>query len=276
MGAIARFDNADIEFHHSIDERPDTTDFRMHTHSKYELYYFVSGNATYHVEGNEYQLKPGCILVIRGAESHYISVSDSTPYERIAIHFSPELIRSVDPDGALLQAFNDRELGQRNLYLQSVFEGDLYLRLTERLMNIGENDGYPQIIAVLFSLLGEIRTAFLNRSSALSDADSDTRAHKIITYINRNLRRELSLDKICENFYISKAQLCRIFKRSTGSTAWSYITVKRLTLARELLRSGVSPSSVCFECGFSDYSVFYRSYVSHFGHSPKCDVSSRE
>jgi len=47
-----------------------------------------------------------------------------------------------------------------------------------------------------------------------------------------------------------------------------YITAKRLALAQREICSGGKPTEVCLECGFADYSAFYRAYVAHFGKKP--------
>ena len=72
-------------------------------------------------------------------------------------------------------------------------------------------------------------------------------------------------------FFISKSQLCRLFKKATGSTLWQYITIKRLTKARLMLREGEKPTKVCFACGFNDYSTFYRAYIKYYGHGPNLE-----
>ncbi len=64
---------------------------------------------------------------------------------------------------------------------------------------------------------------------------------------------------------ISKPQLCRIFKKATGTNMGQYITVKRLVTARKLLHDGAKPTTVYSECGFGNYSTFYRAYVKNFG-----------
>jgi AraC-like DNA-binding protein len=87
--------------------------------------------------------------------------------------------------------------------------------------------------------------------------------------VNEHLYEELSLDTICKKFYISKPQLCRIFKRATGSTVWEYVTTKRLIAAQRLIRSGIPVAEAARKCGFGDYTSFYRAYRKQFGEKPK-------
>jgi hypothetical protein len=101
-----------IDINHSIDASPDPKQFRMHTHRRYELYFFVSGTASFYVEGRNYPLKRGDIMVINSTESHCIAVAENTPYERYVIHFERDAITGIDPSGELLSVFEKRGLGE--------------------------------------------------------------------------------------------------------------------------------------------------------------------
>ena len=63
---------------HSIDEDPKDKDFYMHVHDTYEIYCFVSGKASYMVEGRIYDLRPGSLLLMRSAETFAVSRTPST------------------------------------------------------------------------------------------------------------------------------------------------------------------------------------------------------
>ena len=139
--------------------------------------------------------------------------------------------------------------------------------LIERLKEKSNNTRL-HIISCLLPLLYELYSDFPFKKTEYSKSQ-DTRIVQIISYINDNLYKELSLDSLCKKFYISKSQLCRSFKKATASTVWEYITVKRLVFARELIESGLNPTQVYRQCGFSDYSAFYRAYKNHFKVSPK-------
>ena len=94
----------------------------------------------------------------------------------------------------------------------------------------------------------------------------------IVKYINNHLSEELSLDIICDRFFISKSHINRKFKKVIGSTVWEYINIKRLLLAKELLHNGISPTNVYLKCGFKDYCTFFRAYKAKFGVSPKSSM----
>ena len=95
-------------------------------------------------------------------------------------------------------------------------------------------------------------------------------------YINRHLTEELSLSMLAERFNISKSYLNELFRKSAGTTVWNYIVVKRLFTARERIMAGETPTSVFADCGFQDYTTFYRAYKQHFGISPREDSPGKK
>ncbi len=259
----------DIFFHHSYDREPQPDKFRMHTHEQCELYCFLAGKGSFYVEGTRYLLEPGDVLFMNSAESHYIDIEPGEGYERCALQFRKDYIRRIDPDGKLLAPFEDRPFGKNNLLRRANFPDDSFAAVLERML-IGGDDRELRVTSNVFPLLCELRRAF-GCSKDPADTPNETRMQRIIAYINLHLTEALSLDALCDEFFISKAQLCRLFKQATGSTVWQYITIKRLVMAQQLMRSGVVPTLACTRCGYNDYSVFYRIYQKHFGHSPRLD-----
>jgi len=240
--------------------------FFLHTHTTMEIFCFLSGKAKYHVEGSEYELHSGDLLLMRPAEAHYVETDPSQDYERACINFEPDLLAALDPDATLLQAFLQRESGTRNIYHAHAFRDNAHLTLLQHLL-------YAQdrliVLADLILLLKLIDRQF--QSGA--DVPPQSTAHRIMHYISHNLNADLSLQALCDRFYISRAQLCRLFRRATGTTVGKYIAAKRLITARQRILGGQKPNDVFLDCGYRDYSTFYRAYFRYFGHSPKADAS---
>ena len=113
------------------------------------------------------------------------------------------------------------------------------------------------------------RAARRNRLEFLDKEKNGSKVSAILQYINENLSGDLRIDQIAETFYISKYHMMRLFKQETGHTLGNYISKKRLLLAKELILSGLSPDQACFQCGYRDYSTFFRAYRKLFGHSPQ-------
>lgn len=270
MPAIYEYSIGDIRYHHSLDSSPDPAAFPMHAHEGNEIYYFISGNGSYVVEGAQYPLYPGMIMIMRAGETHKLQITPDMPYERISMHFPSGIIEEVGGK-RLLQPFEARELGERNMYsserVDAAFIRDCF-HLIERCAISGTE--HINVLCGLLPVLCELNRAFCDNSTLSGKASSHT-AQSIITYINNHITDQLSLDSLSEQFYLSKTQLARIFRKATGSPVWDYIMVKRLLLARQLIRAGESSAEACRKCGFGDYSCFFRAYKKRYGISPSED-----
>ena len=255
-----------IKLSMSADIRPDRSRFQMHTHQNIEVYCFLKGRGVFHIEGSEYPLESGDVLIMQPAESHYIDIDCSLPYERIVLNFSPDYLTVLDPVGYLLLPFTQRPGGKLNIYKSSEFPGGS-LSLWQAMMSpIG--DPHVNLLSGLLPLLNQICLLWQQRRE---DPQPDTPAYRIIRHVNAHLEEPLSLDELSTRFYLSKSQLCRLFKKATGTTIWHYITVKRLAKAQELIAGGAHPTHIYTRCGFNDYSTFYRAYVQYFGCCPRDD-----
>lgn len=252
-----------ISAHLTYTKHPEKKNFYMHTHEHCELYCFLSGKGIYKIEGNDYPLESGDILIMRPTEAHYISIDENYPYKRFVVNFSLDIFDAFDDEGLLRLPFTKRQSGKNNLYRAYDFKTEDYKVYLKNMIEHFDSKLY--LTSNLFPLLNEISVAF---SSKTAEKTNDTLDSKIVKYINQKICYDISLDEICKNFYISKPQLCRIFKNATGSTVWNYISVKRLALAKNLISNGMHPTKVYFECGFKDYSSFYRAYIKKYGTSP--------
>ena len=90
----------------------------------------------------------------------------------------------------------------------------------------------------------------------------------IIRYIDANYYRDISLEQLCNLFYISKSHLCRAFRESTGMTIYQYIQKRRLIRVRDLNRAGISMNVALARSGFHNYTAYYRAYKKEYGKSP--------
>lgn len=264
-----------IIFHHSYDAHPlelKYNDNSPSAHDRYEIYYLISGRASYLVEGNVYRLVPGSIMIMRSGEFHKVIIEEDSPYERMSLQFDGDLVSLVDKERRLLAPFNDRELGQGNLFTPNDIRiGHIYECLKS--IDSSPDDDEMRRIAItanLLAILYEIRFAFEERQKSYQSPKAvKSLSGEIIAFINANLSCELSLDMLSERFFISKNHLNRIFKASTGITVWEYVKLKRLIMARNSILTGSTAIVACQNSGFNDYSAFYRAYKEHFGCSPK-------
>ncbi|QGH34462.1 helix-turn-helix domain-containing protein [Gracilibacillus salitolerans] len=261
-------------FHKNCDIPPHPTKYGMHAHEIYEFYYLLSGNGTFTVEGNKYLLNPNSIMLMRSNEAHYLQMNKDLPYERIVLHFFPQILDQIDPDRILLTPFDNRSLGVNNFYPSGSFSNQLVRSCLNNILEVKDND-YKKRVAIitnLLTILNELNKSFHNYHPQLLFTAQNSQMTEVISYINEHLFENISIESICKQFYISKSQLNTLFKKATNTTVWKYIITKRLISARHLLYDGVPAVEACMQCGFKDYSTFYRRYRDFFGTSPQDDI----
>lgn len=126
----------------------------------------------------------------------------------------------------------------------------------------------PDLVQIYLSvLLTELMLAYPNISQP-SHHRSD-QLFAVIAYINSHLSETMSVESLCQRFFISRSQLNRLFRKMTGASVWDYVVAKRLMYAKMLLEAGETPAVACQKCGFNDYSPFYRAYKARYGVSPR-------
>ncbi len=272
-----RYRSDDIYAHHVLSEHPREESFPIHTHDMVEIYYFISGSCKYLVEGNEWLLKPGDIMLMRPSETHKLCVIDDLPYERITINLSARFLQELDPSGLLAKPFFERKLGRMNQYSGEHFGSDLYQTCLSGLDGETPIGVELELRSRILLLLCEIYKAYTARIAVGEEEEikHNRTATQMISYINRNLAEPLSLDVLSRQFFLSKSQLSRLFRQATGTTVWEYITTKRLLAARARIRAGENAGTVAAAVGFREYSTFYRMYKARFGVSPKADAESK-
>ncbi len=262
-----------IDYSHKLDEHPDPDESFMHAHDGYEVLCFVSGSGSYLVESTTYPLHPGCVLLMRPGEVHKLEIDPNTPYERVIIQFDDRTIAANSYlHETLLDPFNDRPLGTGNQFTPEEYDSRFVMQYCRRIEHVGaEIDGSVYVRTALPAILAEFHYSFHHRRRQAEDSNNRSLIQEIIAYVNRHLYDDLSLEKLCAKFYISKTQLGRLFRHATGSTTWDYILVKRLIEARRMILSGIPATQAAASCGFRDYSAFYRAYKKRYASSPAAE-----
>ena len=94
-------------------------------------------------------------------------------------------------------------------------------------------------------------------------------AQEIDNYIRANLKEKLTVEELCERFFISKNRLYDISRQWFKMTVGEYITSLRVDEAKSLLTStDLSIKEVSAAVGISDYNYFTKVFKNNVGMPP--------
>ncbi len=257
----------DFQLSHNRDPYFRTMEF--HAHDFLELYYFLDGSVTYYIEDQVYDLCPGDLLIIPAGKMHRpVIANEHAAYERMVLWITPQYLQGIDSPAGDLQK-NLQKVGEHGYCVP--FRGDetvFVTALLKKLLYMQKNDTDPKFCAgavelylwTIFRSYGVIDTTHRNETQVIP---------QVIRYITEHFSEPLTLEDIAAEFFVSKSYLNRHFKAYTNSTVYAYIMALRLTHARRMLREGVPAVEAGRECGFSDYSTFYKAFKTQTGLSPQ-------
>lgn len=101
------------------------------------------------------------------------------------------------------------------------------------------------------------------------EIENDSFITSIVLYIDNNLHHKLDIRSICNEFYISKNRLYTVFHDYFGLPVNDYITNRRISKAKEMLKTTKEPVyKIAEEAGFDNYTYFCKLFKRKTGFTP--------
>ena len=245
-----------------------TVDYHYHEFCK--LLLLNTGSGGYVVDSLRYQIQSGDMVLVDCNSVHRPEFDENTDYERTIIYIDPGFLqRESTQECNLLGCFSNEyghvlRLTDRQFWQIQDIAHRLEAELAQR------RQGHEIIAkALLMELLVNIHrfqqqeTVFTSPIQPKNDRILD-----VLKYLDEHICEDLDIDSLADRFFISKFHLMRLFHKETGATVHSYIIKRRLLMARELIKQGVSATDACYRSGFRSYSAFTRAYSKNFGTTP--------
>ena len=184
-----------------------------------------------------------CFFLDCTGEYTHIS-TDEDPWELLWIHFyGPQA-------GAYYTYFRE----DHNWHFRSCHLTELITAIQNIIRYNEEPTDDTDILTAqqIVNILTLICTESNDKNELLSD-----KLKNILHYLDEHYTENISLDRLAEQFFISKYYLSREFKKEFGTTIIQYVLAKKITNAKELLRySNSSIEEIAHLCGIDDASYF--------------------
>lgn len=251
----------------------------IHMHEFIEMTYYLGGGAIHTVNGREYEVQKGDLLLMNAnlAHSHvpidfvsYIHILVRKDYMRTSIlnadntfevFFLSSLFEELGDDEMNSPVINFRgsdmfevesicntmleEFQKRETAYETVLESYMKILLAKILRNVSSSRDKKWI--------GEIRGV----------------APEIMEYLNRNYSETLTAQDFAKNSFYTPSYFSRLFKSCYGKSIKEYITEKRMQDAVTLLLStDLAVDKIALEVGYTNKNQFYKMFREYTGKTP--------
>lgn len=240
-----------------------------HYHTFHKIIEFLGGESGYGVEGKQYLLQPGDLVLVPQGCIHRPEAEPNAPYERRILYLSPEFLRRAGGSCDLAACFDRAREEFRFVVHPADGTGGAQLAALE---HAEREDAFGRELlaqSLLFQfLIGLNRAMADDLLQYAKPAAYDRKIESILRYLSEHLTEPVSIDDLAARFFVSKYHMMRQFRAQTGYTIHGYLTGKRLMRARAMIADGTPVLQASEESGFGDYSAFLRAYRKQFGAAP--------
>lgn len=239
-----------------------------HLHEHYEIFISLSNEGKFFVQERGYQLRFGTLFILSPFDIHRCFCHGNQEYDRYIVHFSQEdLQRLSTPDTDLVALFNTASLVQQ---IGDDVLAEMLSKLAYLIKPVSPGFGMDIERNIQFDsfLLMLARTINATSGDHVPVIEYEERVNQILQYIHENYNKDISLDSLARNFFISKSRLSQIFKDATGFSVGDYIITYRIKRACVLLQNGFPVQDVGEMVGFHTSTHFIRMFKSRTGCSP--------
>ena len=260
-----------FEVFHYRDKKLDSVG--IHHHDFFEVYFFLSGRVSFKVEGRNYHLEPGDLLLINPQELHQPDIGADALYERIVLWIDRSYLANLcSAAGVDLSAcFNNDIPGHTNLLRPSKLRRAALSQLLDRLAREYYSDelgSFAYAQGLLTQLMVELNR-LARASNRVEKREEPDLITQVLAYIGAHYQETITLESLAAEFFVSKYHLSHEFSHRVGTSVSRYVIFRRLLQARELMGTGRAPGEVYQNCGFGDYANFYRAFKGEYGISPR-------
>lgn len=231
-----------------------------HYHLYYELYFLETGSRQHIMQGQQYETKIDSFMIFEPYVMHYSFSGPDKPFKRIVMYFNENAIASP----GLLEALK----GSSGLYEPEPRIASMVHSILKEMLKEQENDDALHE-AVMQNLLNTLLLMVMRNTLASPRPEHQSRMSRVVSYIENNYEKELRLQDIAAQFYVSEYYLCHEFKKYTNRTIVQYVNALRILHAQRLIaETDLNFTKIAERTGFSSLTHFNRTFKGITGKSP--------
>ncbi len=233
--------------------------YGLEFHPFHELFLFVGGDAEFISGSFRTVLKENSLVIIpKESFHHFVVHGPEEEYHRYVLNFT-ESVR--------LQELIDEKMNEVCVIPVCDETAALFKKLGATATSLDQYKKELLLEAVFVEILLAIDKDKKQNNSALELSISPI-IKDAVKYINKNAKTISSVDEIAANVNVSPSYFAHLFKNELHISPHKYLLEKKLVMANRMIESGIGAVSASEECGFTNYSAFYKMYKKIFGYPP--------
>ena len=246
-----------IEF---VIERKSTPVWRVNSNTRgdYVLAYAQSGNAFYNIDGEDFHIKKGNVLLIKDGQLYKAKTDAENPWVFFGLGFSIESgnAQTVKLISELPNVFRSSDSSQMAANFAELYR-----------VWSAKSTGYlikcrSLILDIIYMLLSDE----FRRSKVSAHYG---RIESIVDMLRENCDKTYSLDELCKISELSSSHFRMLFKEMTGLSAIQFQNRLKIDRAKDLILSGnCNVTEAACAVGFSNVYYFSRMFRKLTGKNP--------
>lgn len=247
------------------------SDKGIHYHSDTEISFVKEGRGVYEIGGQNFEICPGDIVLLKSFEHHVIKSVEEQPLVNMVIMANAQFLRYANEtifDRRLLPFFkrNSQDAVFRDEKIKQLFlmlEDTLSQR--KRMYDITAKCEIFEIFSEAIRLIADNSGNQPPRAEDEISLKLDT----VMSYIDEHILDKLMLDELAKMVDLNPAYLSHYFKKHAGIGITEYILQNRISLAvKKLQTTDMSMKDIALMCGFNNTANFNKAFRNTLGKTP--------
>lgn len=259
-----------VDINFRINRKQTSSMNKPHAHDYFEILLPIDNKKllfVHHLK-KSYEYSRGKAFLISPHEEHYCLSSAFDSVDRFVIQFSENTLSNLTTQHTDLKSLYKTSPLQINIPSVTLNEITTLLAALTETRQHGFGEDIDRNLTFQSVLLHFANMIYCNLKICPPKTNLNEKALNIMKYIHANYSKNITLDTVCSEFFISKPNANQIFHNATGFSINRYIIEYRIMCAYSMLEKGFPPSEVCRNVGFNSYPHFSRTFKIITNHNP--------
>lgn len=247
-----------------------------HFHNEYEIFYIIEGTRSFFFNNRNFTASKGDLILIDTNLIHMTKSAshDDSGHNRIILYLTPDKVQEFDTKYPTLHLtrFLHQHYGVYHLTEKQQEDFmDLFYLIKQECNEKKHN--YKQAVELAITSYFLYLTRELDiqapQNPILPKEGKHQHVYEIADYLSQNYEKDISLEELAEQFFLSKYYICRLFKEVTGYTIREYINVIRIQQAKQYLEeTDYSIAKIAEIVGYGSTTHFEQTFKTYMTMSP--------